>query len=218
MSAIRIVLVDDQQLFREGVAVIIDAQPDFEVVGMAGNGIEALEVIDRTRPDVVLMDIRMPEMDGVEATRELYRPAAIATRESPLRVVVLTTFNLDLAAATAIRLGASGFLLKDSRPDFLCSAIRAVHSGASVIAPAELTEMFRTAESTPPPASFATLTERELGIFHAAARGRSNTEIAAEQFLSTHTVKNHISTILGKLGLRDRVQLVIFANEHGLVD
>ena len=218
MSAIRIVLVDDQQLFREGVAVIIDAQPDFEVVGMAGNGIEALEVIDRTRPDVVLMDIRMPEMDGVEATRELYRPAAIATRESPLRVVVLTTFNLDLAAATAIRLGASGFLLKDSRPDFLCSAISAVHSGASVIAPAELTEMFRTAESTPPPASFATLTERELGIFHAAACGRSNTEIAAEQFLSTHTVKNHISTILGKLGLRDRVQLVIFANEHGLVD
>jgi len=216
VSPIRVALVDDQQLFREGVAVIIDAQPDLEVVGMAGNGVEALELVERTAPDVVLMDIRMPEMDGVEATRQLYRHP----REAPLRVIVLTTFNLDLAAATAIRLGASGFLLKDSRPDFLCAAIRSVHSGASVIAPAELTEMFRMSGSTPreTPASFATLSERELTVFRSAARGSSNAEIAAEHFLSAHTVKNHISTILGKLGLRDRVQLVIFAHEHGLLD
>lgn len=216
MSAIRVVLVDDQQLFREGVAVIIDAQPDLEVVGMAGNGVEALELIARTAPDVVLMDIRMPEMDGVETTRELYRDP----RDKPLRVIVLTTFNLDLAAATAIRLGASGFLLKDSRPDFLCAAIRSVHSGASVIAPAELTEMFRMSGSTPrvAPPTFATLSERELTVFRSAAAGLSNAEIAAEHFLSAHTVKNHISTILGKLGLRDRVQLVIFAHEYGLLD
>jgi DNA-binding NarL/FixJ family response regulator len=220
VSAIRVVLVDDQQLFREGVAVIVDAQPDLEVVGMAGNGVEALELIARTAPDVVLMDIRMPEMDGVEATRELYRTAAVAARESPLRVIVLTTFNLDLAAATAIRLGASGFLLKDSRPDFLCAAIRSVHSGASVIAPAELTEMFRMSGNPPRavPPTFATLSERELTVFRSAASGLSNAEIAAEHYLSSHTVKNHISTILGKLGLRDRVQIVIFAHEHGLLD
>jgi len=177
VSVIRVALVDDQQLFREGVAVIIDAQPDLEVVGMAGNGVEALELVERTAPDVVLMDIRMPEMDGVEATRQLYR----RPRETPLRVIVLTTFNLDLAAATAIRLGASGFLLKDSRPDFLCAAIRSVHTGASVIAPAELTEMFRMSSSPPraTPATFATLSERELTVFRSAARGSSNAEIAA---------------------------------------
>jgi DNA-binding NarL/FixJ family response regulator len=214
VNPIRVVLVDDQQLFREGVAVIIDAQPDFEVVGMAGDGREALEVIDRTVPDVVLMDIRMPVMDGVETTRELYR----APRAAPPRVIVLTTFNLDVAAATAIRLGASGFLLKDSRPDFLCSAIRAVHSGSSVIAPESLTEMFHTTTPVRAPSTIGTLSERELEIFRSAARGLSNAEIAREYYLSAHTVKNHVSTVLGKLGLRDRVQLVIFAHEHGLLD
>jgi len=219
--AIRVVLVDDQQLFREGVAIMIDAQPDLTVVGRAGDGREAIDVIAATAPDVVLMDIRMPVLDGVAATRELFSPAAIATRARPLKVIVLTTFNLDFSAATAIRFGASGFLLKDSTPEFLAASIRAVHGGASVIAPEALTDLFRSttgAETAAPPESFGTLSGRELSIFHPAARGLSNAEIAAELFVSAHTVKSHISSILAKLGLRDRVQLVVFAHEHALLD
>ena len=219
---IRVVLVDDQQLFREGVAIMVDAQPDMQVVGRASDGREALDVIAQSAPDVVLMDIRMPVLDGVGATRELFTPAAVAGRITPLKVIVLTTFNLDLSAATAIRFGASGFLLKDSTPEFLTASIRAVHSGASVIAPAALTDLFRSGEgegsaSAPPPA-FDTLSSRELSIFTPAARGLSNAEIAAELFVSAHTVKSHISSILAKLGLRDRVQLVVFAHEHALLD
>ncbi|TBN57893.1 response regulator transcription factor [Glaciihabitans arcticus] len=216
MSAIRVVLVDDQALFREGVGVIISAQSDMEVVGTAGDGAQALTVIEATRPDVVLMDIRMPVMDGVEATRQLFE----RNPDQAPRVIVLTTFNLDLAAATAMRFGASGFLLKDSTPDFLCAAVRAVHSGSSVIAPADLAELFapRTAAPTPAPATYETLSARERTVFQSAARGLSNSEIAEEFFLSLHTVKSHISTILGKLGLRDRVQLVIFAHDHALLE
>lgn len=219
-DAIRVVLVDDQQLFREGVAVMVDAQADMEVVGRAGDGVEALEVIDATQPDVVLMDIRMPRMDGVEATRELFRPLVAERRTTPLRIIMLTTFNLDLAAATAIRFGASGFLLKDSTPEFLCAAIRAVHTGASVIAPAALTDLLQHGASGPsaPPESFSTLSSREVTVFRSAARGLSNTEIATEQFVSLHTVKSHISSIFSKLDLRDRVQLVVFAHEYGLLE
>jgi len=219
---IRVVLVDDQQLFREGVAIMINAQPDMQVVGRAGDGREAIAVIAETRPDVVLMDIRMPILDGVAATRELFTPAALAGRDKPLRVIVLTTFNLDLSAATAIRFGASGFLLKDSTPEFLAASVRAVHSGASVIAPAALGDLFGAVDAdvqvTAPPAEFDLLSGRELTIFHPAARGLSNAEIASELFVSAHTVKSHISSILAKLGLRDRVQLVVFAHEHGLLD
>ena len=219
---IRVVLVDDQQLFREGVAIMVDAQADMQVVGRASDGLEALDVIADSAPDVVLMDIRMPVLDGVAATRELFTPQAVAARIAPVKVIVLTTFNLDLSAATAIRFGASGFLLKDSTPEFLTASIRAVHSGASVIAPAALTDLFRSDDhsgttSAPPPA-FGTLSTRELSIFHPAARGLSNAEIAAELFVSAHTVKSHISSILAKLGLRDRVQLVVFAHEHALLD
>ena len=221
-SPIRVVLVDDQQLFREGVAIMIDAQPDMEVVGRASDGQESLEVIAASEPDVVLMDIRMPVMDGVAATRELFSPVATAARTKPLKVVVLTTFNLDLSAATAIRLGASGFLLKDSTPEFLAASIRAVHSGASVIAPSALSELFSTrtdgrAPAAEVPASFATLSTRERAIFDLAARGRSNGEIADELFVSNHTVKSHISSILTKRDLRDRVQLVDFAHEYGVL-
>ncbi|WP_309067695.1 response regulator transcription factor [Microbacterium sp.] len=209
---IRVALVDDQALFRAGIRMLVASQPDLEVVGEAGDGREALDVVAATRPDVVLMDIRMPVMDGLAATAELL------TRPDPPKVVMLTTFDLDEAAARAIRQGASGFLLKDADPEFLLAAIRTVHAGSSVIAAAATRELFaHFAEAPRPvPPSYSDLTEREREIFALAARGLSNAEIAAREFLSEATVKTHISRILTKLALRDRVQLVVFAFEHGL--
>jgi DNA-binding NarL/FixJ family response regulator len=215
---IRVLLVDDQELFRAGVAVIVDAQPDMEVVGGASDGLEAVRLVDELAPDVVLMDIRMPEMDGVEATRQVFSPARAAKREKPVRVVVLTTFNLDDRAATAIRHGASGFLLKDTTPAMLHEAIRTVHAGNAVLAPEDLSTLlegqFRARQ--PVPETFATLTEKERQVFSAVARGLSNTEIAGQVFASESTVKTHVGAILRKLDLRDRVQIVVFAHEHGL--
>lgn len=210
---IRVVLVDDQGLFRAGIRMVVDSQADMEVVGEAGDGAEALTVVAHTRPDVVLMDIRMPVMDGLTATAELLQ------RADPPRVVMLTTFDLDEAAARAIRHGASGFLLKDADPEFLLAAIRTVHSGSAVIAAAATQELFAhfPAPQAPVPARYDDLTEREREIFALAARGLSNAEIASREFLSEATVKTHISRILTKLALRDRVQLVVFAFEHGLV-
>lgn len=210
---IRVVLVDDQALFRAGIRMVIDSQADLEVVGEGANGAEALEVVRATRPDVVLMDIRMPVMDGLTATAEL-----LADPDPP-RIVMLTTFDLDEAAARAIRQGASGFLLKDADPEFLLAAIRAVHAGSSVIAASATRDLFAhvgDAAPRPVPATFGDLTEREREIFALAARGLSNAEIAAREFLSEATVKTHISRILSKLALRDRVQLVVFAFDHGL--
>ncbi|GAA3906321.1 response regulator [Microbacterium invictum] len=212
MTPIRVVLVDDQSLFRAGIRMVVDSQPDLEVVGEAGDGAEALAVVRQTRPDVVLMDIRMPVMDGLAATAEL-----LADPDPP-RIVMLTTFDLDEAAARAIRQGASGFLLKDADPEFLLAAIRTVHSGSAVIAASATRELF--AQFAEPvaavPDSYRDLTEREREIFALAARGLSNAEIAQREFLSEATVKTHISRILAKLGLRDRVQLVVFAFTHGL--
>jgi len=209
---IKVVLVDDQALFRAGVRMLIASQPDMDVVGEAGDGREALDVIARTRPDVVLMDIRMPVMDGLTATAQLL------AQPDPPRVVMLTTFDLDESAARAIQQGASGFLLKDADPEFLLAAVRTVESGSSVIAASATRELFAhfTTETKPVPAQFAELTDREREIFALAARGLSNSEIAAREFLSEATVKTHISRILSKLRLRDRVQLVVFAFEHGL--
>lgn len=209
---IRVVLVDDQALFRAGIRMLVASQPDLEVVGEAGNGREALDVVAATRPDVVLMDIRMPVMDGLTATAE------ILSRPEPPRMVMLTTFDLDEAAARAIRQGASGFLLKDADPEFLLAAIRTVHAGSSVIAASATRELFEHFAEAPKPVppQYAELTEREREIFALAARGLSNAEIAAREFLSEATVKTHISRILTKLALRDRVQLVVFAFEHGL--
>ncbi|MCS3442246.1 MULTISPECIES: response regulator [Microbacterium] len=209
---IRVVLVDDQALFRAGIRMLLASQPDIDVVGEAGDGREAIELVRATRPDVVLMDIRMPVMDGLTATAE------ILTQPDPPRIVMLTTFDLDEAAARAIRQGASGFLLKDADPEFLLAAIRTVHSGSSVIAASATRELFaHFAEAPKPvPAQFAALTDREREIFALAARGLSNSEIAAREYLSEATVKTHISRILTKLTLRDRVQLVVFAFEHGL--
>ena len=215
---IRVVLVDDQELFRAGVSVIVDAQADMEVVGQAADGRAAVQVVDEQQPDVVLMDIRMPELDGVEATRLIFSPDRTARRARPVRVVVLTTFNLDDSAATAIRHGASGFLLKDATPAMLCDAIRTVHAGNAVLAPADLTSLlagtFR--ERRPVPAGLDQLTAKEREVLSAVARGLSNAEIADEVFASESTVKTHVGGVLRKLGLRDRVQIVVFAHEHGL--
>ena len=211
---IRVALVDDQSLFRAGIRMLVDSQPDLEVVAEASDGREALVAVRESRPDVVLMDIRMPVMDGLAATAELL------TDPEPPRIVMLTTFDLDEAAARAIRQGASGFLLKDADPEFLLAAIRTVHAGSAVIAASatrELFERFTDAAPRPVPPAYAELTEREREIFALAARGLSNAEIAAREYLSEATVKTHISRILTKLGLRDRVQLVVFAFEHGLV-
>jgi DNA-binding NarL/FixJ family response regulator len=216
---IAVLLVDDQDLFRAGVRVIVDAQPGMHVVGSAGDGLEAVRLADELQPDVVLMDIRMPELDGVEATRQLFAADRVARRSKPLRVIVLTTFDLDDRAATAIALGASGFLLKDTTPAQLADAIRTVHSGNAVLSPADLTTLLTRrfeAPSLPPPA-FGTLTEREVEVFRAIARGQSNAEIASAMFTSESTVKTHVGAILRKLDLRDRVQVVVFAHEHGLL-
>jgi len=217
-ESIRVLLVDDQELFREGVRVIVDAQDGMEVVGAAGDGLEAVRLVEELEPDVVLMDIRMPEMDGVEATRQIFLPERTARRETPTRVIVLTTFNLDDRAATAIRYGASGFLLKGTTPVMLRDAIRTVHAGNAVLAPTDLSALLEGTfrEQTPAPASYLSLTEKEREVFGAVTRGLSNTEIAGQVFLSESTVKTHVGAILRKLGLRDRVQIVVFAHEHGL--
>jgi DNA-binding NarL/FixJ family response regulator len=218
-TEIRVLLVDDQDLFRAGVAVIVDAQPGMTVVGSAADGVEAVRLVDELEPDVVLMDIRMPEMDGVEATRQIFSVDRVSRRSRPVRVVVLTTFNLDDRAATAIRHGASGFLLKDTTPLQLAEAVRTVHGGNAVLAPADLSALLDQQFRAPvqPPAAYVSLTEKEREVFDAVGRGLSNTEIAGLVFASESTVKTHVGAILRKLALRDRVQIVVFAHEHGLV-
>ncbi|MFN8195380.1 MAG: response regulator transcription factor [Nocardioidaceae bacterium] len=216
---IRVLLVDDQELFRAGMETIVGAAPDLEVVGSVGDGQAAVLAVDELAPDVVLMDIRMPGMDGVEATRQIFAPQRVARRDRVVRVVVLTTFNLDDRAASAIRYGASGFLLKDTTPALLHDAIRTVHAGNAVLAPRDLTSLLAGAFAEPPrvPESFALLTDKEREVFTAVGRGWSNTEIAERIFVSESTVKTHVGAILRKLGLRDRVQIVVFAHEHDLV-
>jgi DNA-binding NarL/FixJ family response regulator len=216
---IRVLLADDQKLFRAGLRVIVDAQPGMEVVGEADDGQQAVTLADRLAPDVVLMDVRMPQMDGVEATRQIFTGARVAKRTRPVRVLVLTTFDLDDRAAAAIRHGASGFLLKDATPAMLSDAIRSVHTGNAVLAPGDLTTLVeaRFRAPTPVPDEYLTLTDKERAVFAAVARGLSNAEIAADIFAGESTVKTHVGAILRKLTLRDRVQIVVFAHEHGLV-
>jgi DNA-binding NarL/FixJ family response regulator len=181
MTDIDVLLVDDQDLFREGVRVIIDAQEGIRVVGTAADGLEAIRLVDELTPDVVLMDIRMPEMDGVEATRRIFAPDRVAARSKPVRVVVLTTFDLDDRAATAVRHGASGFLLKDATPARLTEAIRTVHAGSAVLASSDLATLLErdVRDPTPPPRAYLALTDKEREVFDAIARGLSNAEIAA---------------------------------------
>ncbi len=220
-AAIRVALVDDQALFRTGIRMLVSSQPDLRFVGEAANGVEGIALAASARPDVILMDIRMPVLDGIQATEAILREADERGGVRP-RIIVLTTFDLDEAATRAIRGGASGFLLKDADPEFLLAAIRTVHAGTSVIAAAATRELFQHFDSQAAtriaPPEFSSLTSREHDIFLLAARGLSNSEIARGEFLSEATVKTHISRILSKLGLRDRVQLVVFAYENGIVD
>ena len=221
-TKIRVGLVDDQALFRAGIRMLVSSQTDLEFVGEAGNGVEGIAMAAQHKPDVILMDIRMPVMDGIESTRAILSAAEARGGALP-RIIVLTTFDLDEAATRAIRGGASGFLLKDADPEFLLSAIRTVHAGTAVIASSATRELFEHFDSQgssggAEPEAFAHLTSREKEIFLLAARGLSNAEIATSEFLSEATVKTHISRVLGKLGLRDRVQLVVFAYENRLTD
>ena len=218
-ETIRVVLVDDQDLFLEGVRVIIDAQPGMEVVGAARDGEQAVTLVDSLSPDIVLMDIRMPELDGVEATRRIFLPERVRARTRQVRVLVLTTFDLDDRAAMAIRHGASGFILKDTTPALLIDAIRTVHAGNAVLAPDDLATLLdgRFQERTATPPAFETLTEKERDVFFVVARGASNAEAAQALFASESTIKTHVGAILRKLALRDRVQIVVFAYEHSLI-
>ncbi|WP_400158807.1 response regulator [Arthrobacter sp. BPSS-3] len=226
---IRVALVDDQQLVRSGFSMLINSQPDLAVVVEAGNGNEALQAIGSVAADVVLMDVRMPGMDGIEATRQLMERAAAApsgSARSELRVVVLTTFDLDEYALSAIQAGASGFLLKDAPPEELLDAIRTVHRGDAVIAPSttrrlldHVAPLLRTQGNERPEHHEAVgrLTAREREVFILMAQGRSNPEIAAGLFVSEATVKTHVGHILAKLAARDRVQAVVIAYETGVV-
>jgi DNA-binding NarL/FixJ family response regulator len=214
-----ILLVDDQELLRLGFRMVLDSQPDLEVVAEASDGREAVALATAHTPDIVLMDIRMPGVDGVAATRE------IAASGSRSRIIILTTFDLDEYAYAALRAGASGFLLKDAPPSDLLSAIRAVASGDAVVAPSTTRRLLETiVPQLPDPRepdgdrALAALTPRETEVVGAVARGLSNAEIAEELVLAEATVKTHIGRILAKLELRDRVQIVVFAYEHALVE
>ncbi len=213
---IRVLLADDQRLVRSGFRMILRAEPDIDVVGEAGDGDEAVAAVRELEPDVVLMDIRMPNLDGLEATRRIVDGSA----EAP-RVLVLTTFALDEYVYEALRAGASGFLLKDAPEEQLVAGIRIVAEGGALFAPAVtrrlIEEFARRDEPRSKPASLDELTARELEVLTLIARGLSNAEIAAALVVSDHTVKTHVARVLSKLDLRDRTQAVIAAYESGLV-
>ena len=212
--ATRVVIADDQHLIRTGLRMILQAEADIEVVGEAADGAEAVTVSVETRPDVVLMDVRMPELDGIEATRRL------TAGQDPPKILVLTTFDLDDVVYDALRAGASGFLLKDAPEDLLTTAIRVVAEGGSLFAPSvtkRLIEEFSTRAPARPRTDLGVLTERETEVLCHVARGLSNSEIAVALFVTENTVKTHVARMLMKLGLRDRVQAVVLAYESGLV-
>lgn len=216
---LRVALVDDQPLVRAGFAMVIDSQPDLDVVVQAADGLEAVEQLRARRVDVVLMDVRMPRLDGIEATARLLEQSRQG--HAP-KVIVLTTFDLDEYVVAAIRAGASGFLLKDAQPEDLLTAIRTVHRGDAVIAPSATRRLLERVVSAPEPAERDTsvldpLTEREREVLQLIGRGYSNQEIGATLFVAEATVKTHVGRVLSKLGARDRVQAVIIAFETGLV-
>jgi DNA-binding NarL/FixJ family response regulator len=214
--SIRVLVADDQSMVRAGFRMLLSREDDIEVVAEASNGLEAIDKATRFRPTVVLMDIRMPELDGLEATRRI-----LATDEGA-RILILTTFDLDEYVYEALRAGASGFVLKDDPPEQLLSAIRTVAGGDALLSPAvtkRVIERFaRIPQPAPPPKQLDELTDRELDVFRLIARGLSNAEIGQELFISDTTVKTHITHILQKLDLRDRVQAVVLAYESGVME
>jgi DNA-binding NarL/FixJ family response regulator len=217
MSVVRVLIADDQALVRAGFRMILDAEDDLEVVGEASDGLQAVEQARRLKPDVVLMDIRMPELDGIEATRRVLAQAG----DAPVRVLMLTTFDINEYVYEALRAGASGFLLKDVPPEQLAAGIRIVAEGEALLAPSITKRLIQEfAQATPaaaePPKGLDELTARELEVFRLVARGLSNAEIAAELIVSETTVKTHVARLLMKLGLRDRVQAVVLAYESGV--
>lgn len=215
--SLSVLIVDDQALVRAGFRMILDAEEDIEVAGEASDGAEAVAEAQRLRPDVVLMDVRMPQMDGIEATRRLLSANGLETK-----VVMLTTFDMDEYVYDALRAGASGFLLKDVPPEQLVSGIRAVAQGDALLAPSVTRRVIEEFVRRPPgsvqamPPEVAELTPRELEVLRLVAKGQSNAEIAKELFVSETTVKTHVAHLLTKLGVRDRVQAVVLAYECGL--
>jgi DNA-binding NarL/FixJ family response regulator len=214
---VEVLIADDQALVRGGLRKIIDSEPDMRVVGEAGDGVDAVEAAARAKPDVALMDIRMPRLDGIEATRRI-----VARAGEEVRVLILTTFGLDEYVYEALRAGASGFMLKDSPPEELVDAVRVVSTGAALLAPAvtrSVIEEFarRSPRQEVDSPRLAELTERELEVLKLLTRGRSNAEIASDLVVSEATAKTHVAHVLMKLDVRDRVQAVIFAYESGLV-
>jgi DNA-binding NarL/FixJ family response regulator len=210
---IRVLIVDDQRLVRSGLAMILRADPEIEVVGEAADGHEAVAAAYELRPDVVLMDVRMPNVDGIEATKRI-----VGAVELPPRVLVLTTFDLDEYVFGALRAGASGFLLKDAPEEQLIAAIRVAADGGALFSPSATQRLIeRFAGHADPPAGLSELTDREHEVLRLVARGLSNAEIAGELVVSEHTVKTHVARILQKLDLRDRTQAVVTAYESGLV-
>jgi len=214
---ISVLLADDQPLLRAGFRLILEAEEDIEVVGEAGDGAEAVAATDRLQPQVVLMDVQMPKLDGLEATRRITTDANVRTR-----VLILTTFERDDYVFEALRAGASGFMLKNAAPEDLVRAVRVVAAGEALLAPSITRRVIEDyAQRSAPnknPAGLDQLTERELEILHLLATGRSNAEMATQLFLGEGTIKTHVSHVLRKLGLRDRVQAVVFAYESGLVE
>jgi DNA-binding NarL/FixJ family response regulator len=215
---IRVLVVDDQPLIRAGFHKMVEARPDLEVVGEAADGAEAVAQARRLGPDVVLMDVRMPAMDGLEATRQLAGPGVA----NPTRVLILTTFDLDEYVYEALRAGASGFLLKDAPPEELAAAIRVIAAGEALLAPSVTRRLIRRFADQPPPKAvdakaLGRLTDRETEVLRLLARGLSNAQIATELVVSETTVKSHVAHLLMKLGLHDRVQAVVLAYETGFV-
>ena len=212
---IRVVVADDQELVRTGLSMILDAQPDIEVVGQAVNGRDAVTMARHLRPDVCLFDIRMPELDGIEATRLLAGPDVA----DPLAIVVITTFDMDEYVHGALRAGARGFLLKDAGPELLVQAIHAAAAGDALIAPSVTARLLARFADTRPGAAPAQpiepLTEREEEVLVTVARGRTNNEIAAELYISLSTVKTHLASIMTKIGARNRVEIAMWAHETG---
>ncbi|HEX6685913.1 MAG TPA: response regulator transcription factor [Candidatus Limnocylindrales bacterium] len=217
-ETIRVVLADDQDLVRAGFRVILGTEDGIDVVGEARNGAEAIDRVTVLEPDVVLMDVQMPDIDGLEATRRIL--AAAPNPDRPVRVVILTTFDREDYLFEALKAGASGFLLKNARPEDLVEAVRVVARGDALLSP-EVTrrviERFSAPDPLPPPHRPTELTEREYEVLVALARGATNAEIAEKLYVGETTVKTHVSRVLTKLGLRDRTQAVVYAYEHGVV-